>query len=173
MKADTQIVVADVEPRIIKQGTPDQRTIYDVVDQEGNKWTAWDKDTAEAAWHLKGQRAQAQVEVKQNGKYTNRTLITIGPSGASVPTPEIFPSAPTFPPDPIAPNEASSLIPQTTDRDRNIWRQTATKVAASLAPATEVEFWANVLMLYSYYETGVIPNGAPQEQAETDDGIPF
>jgi hypothetical protein len=191
MKMQAENVVKNVESRIIKEGKPEQRMIYDVVDPEGTKWTVWEKSLAEKAWNLKDQTSVWSVEVQQNGSYTNRTLHNIEPKVANGMTQAI--GGGTFPTSSsvgnatitttITPPATGSFAPQpATSKDEAIHRQTAAKVAAALS-ATPAEFWANVQDLARYFDTGIVPGGdnsagftstpLPTEEPQTDDDIPF
>lgn len=143
-------------------------TCYDIVDQDGVKWVAWEKDLAERAFNLKGQPALWQVEIVQNGQYTNRTLKGIDAkisSGFEPALKAMEASIGTFDPRTHSPGATVTFDPQTAfsqipgspgvprDTDRYIWRQVATKVAATLG-GTASEFWDNVEALVCFYETG-------------------
>lgn len=171
MPMTMEAIVKDVEARSISNGT---KTIYDVVIQDDSKWTAWEKELAEQAWNLRGTLALLQVDVKQNGNFTNRTLKSIAakvdagfapalsameqsigrsftePYVDSSPGPQIQFSE--------APQEGSG-----TPKDTSIWRQVAAKVSAQLMPQDKAEFWDNVATLYRYFETGIIPGQLLQE----------
>lgn len=138
---------------------------YDIVDQDGVKWVAWERGLAERAFNLKGQPALWQVEVTQNGEWTNRTLKGIDAKATSGFEPALTAmtaSIGSFSPTTQAPVGGGLVAPTITFagegdvptfKDRSIWRQTATKVAAHLG-GTMAEFWENVAVLERFYETG-------------------
>lgn len=200
-----EAVVKTVEPRIIKEGTSEQRTIYDVIDLQDNKWTAWEKPVAEKAWGLKGVPALWLVEIKQKDSYTNRTLKGIeakqsdgyGPALNTMESQLGSVDPRTFAPLPGVstgfPSETkAALVQEPTFKDRTIWRQAATKVAAALGAGSPLEFWSNVDDLIRFYETGEKPQsvqfilgsqergadpadpvGAAMFGSQSDDDIPF
>jgi hypothetical protein len=161
-------------------------TAYDITTADGLKWTAWERETAEAAYELSGKPVIMDVKIEKNGDYENRTLKAIlpdeaAPAGASFTTP-------TFPPiDPTTTNttaaitysapqtSATSEIPMALDQTTSIHRQTAGKVAA-LISKTPDEFWANVEQLVHYFATGQTPGSPVTSNAAPvipDDDIPF
>lgn len=153
-----EAVVKGVEPRTVKEGTPDERTIYDVIDGDGVKWTAWEKPLAVLAWGLKDKRSVWTVEQKPSGKYTNRTLINIEERMGQAMGEALgndFPESakktePTFD------QPGTTLTP----KDSDIHRQTAAKCVAWMAASqgmTPGEFWSNVSDLARYFDTGQFP----------------
>lgn len=168
-------VVADIEPRKVNTRNGEV-TIYDVVDTNGVKWVAWDRPLAEQAFALKGVPSIWKVDISQNGKFENKTLkeIAAKPSGgfsAALDTMEAQLGSGTSSGFPTEVKRA--MIEEPTFKDRNIWRQTATKVAAHLQPGTELEFWTNVDMLTRFYETGEKPVAIEFQKSSVDDNIPF
>ena len=156
-----ELLVKEVVSRRIKAGTPDERLVYDVIDGSDVKWTAWEKDLAEKAFYLKGKVGVAEVKVEQNGKYTNRTLVSIvgkdeGFGSATSNGGQTMTTATTgtFSTGGFNPGPAT----QADYRERTIFRQTAAKVAAGLSQNPN-EFWANVQDLAQYFETGETPSG--------------
>jgi len=190
-KMQMQAQVVGVEPRIVKEGTPDQRTIYDVIDSNGIKWTAWERPLAERAFGLKDQNASWTVEQKQSGKYTNRTLVSIEPIGDKGMTNVIdsgFPSTPNTSSNSTVTFDSPGSTPNA--ERTSIHRQTAVKAVAALAAGggmTPSEFWSNVQDIVRFFETGNTPGGnqpsgdadpgslsswGPFEE-QTNDDIPF
>lgn len=156
-------VVQDVEVRkITVQGQ--ERTIYDVIDSTGTKWTAWEQPLAERAFAMKGQPAVWKVDVVQKNNFTNRTLKDIqSANGSGAPqttTTPTFPSQPALPAS-FQPSTASTAFappaPDTiTFKDRLIFRQTACKVAAQISTSQD-EFRSNVAELVEFFTTGEWP----------------
>ncbi len=167
-------IVKDVEVRKIKNGT---MTVYDVVDAEGVKWTAWEKELAERAYALKDQPALLEVDVEQKGKWTNRNLRGIEGKPVAGFTPALEAMSASLgtekPPSLLDAKEALTEAPSY--RDRSIFRQTAAKVAAHLAEggSSPEEFWANTRDLAAYFESGVLPSGGDKAPAVAEDDIPF
>lgn len=171
-------VVKDVEFRKITRKADGQVfDVYDIVLQDDVKWTCWDRDVAERAYNAKGVPATFKVEISQKGEHTNRTFKGI----------DVKPTATGFGPtlETLSNQVAKSFTQATaqpvqqtaTEKDVSIWRQCATKVAATLA-ATPDEFWGNVEQLVAYYETGIIPRsgqlpqGDPGPSTHVPDGGP-
>lgn len=181
--------VKTVEPKLVKKGTPEQRTIYDVVDVSDVKWTVWERELAEKAFGLKGVTSLWKVDISQNGSYTNRTLKEIQAKAANGFEPALNAMEASL--GTLGTGMGGSLDGGSLDgfkaavvdepdfKDRTIWRQTATKVAAHLQAGTELEFWTNVDMLVKFYETGEKPGSvdpfgqAAQTAKNPDDDIPF
>lgn len=157
-----EAIVKDVEARKIKNNT---ETIYDIVIQDGTKWTAWTRELAERAYGLKDTLALLEVEVKQNGNFTNRTLKSIAAKVDAGFAPalsameqsigrtftEAYIDSSPGPQFTEAPREGSG-----TEKDISIWRQVAGKVAGQIS-TDRTEFWENVEQLYNYFSTGIIP----------------
>lgn len=158
-------VVIEVELRKGNRKSDNQPYVcYDIIDQDNVKWVAWERELAERAFNLKGQAALWQVEIVQNGNYTNRTLRGIDAKTASGFEPALkameasiggFNEKTAFP-EPGQPVQIPGDPGVPRDTDRYIWRQCATKVAAQLG-GTANEFWENSLALVNFYETGVSP----------------
>lgn len=75
----TQVV--SVAARTTRNG----KTLYDVTLSDGQKYTAFDPALAQKAANLQGQSVQADVEVTQNGQYTNYNLKGVYGPGESAP----------------------------------------------------------------------------------------
>lgn len=167
-----EATVQDVEMRkVTKRDGSGDMTLYDVVIADGSKWTAFEKELAERAYALKGTPALLEVSVEVKGQYTNRNLRQIqakptsgftpalgameaqlGNGGGTTTAPPSFfteEAKPVFSPSP-------PLVEEPSYKDRNIWRQTASKVSARISK-TESEFWGNLDLLVRYYETGEKP----------------
>lgn len=194
-KMKMQAIVKAVEPRIIKQGQPDQRTIYDVVDDSGQKWTAWDIDIAKQAHELKDKPSVWDVETKpsNNPKYgPNRTLLGIGPVGDAAMNTAIdtFASDFTFGGSGTSGNGSGTFTttsPATsnvtfdppgsvlTAKDTSIHRQTAVKAVAVLAQnggMSALDFWQNVEHIVRFFETGDTPMTVRPEPVQPLGGDP-
>lgn len=141
-------------------------TLYEIAAGD-NVWTTKKQDIALTAHSLVGKTAMIEGSVRQNGKYTNYFINSIMETDAPVTGADVF---------------GGSDIPTTnggsSSRDEQIWRQTATKVAAQLAD-TPTDFWQNVDTLMNFYRTGVHP-GQEEDYATVgtqtegpDDDIPF
>ena len=131
------------------------------------------KDVWDIAMTLRGQSVFADTRTEQRGEWTNYFVDSIVPATQSVPVPMPVEQTTGYPlvgtAQPItAPTSGGTMnvhvTPQPTgyvvsDKDRIIWRQTATKVAADLRDPSDsdVTFWANVDMLIHFYETGLYP----------------
>ena len=122
------------------------------------------KDVWDIAMTLRGQSVFADVRSEQRGEWTNYFVDSIVPATQSVPV------NPVRRQDHLPESTAGTTVvpnmqmPQPTgyvvsEKDRIIWRQTATKVAADLYQSGESEqdFWANVDMLIRFYESGQYP----------------
>ena len=131
------------------------------------------KDVWDIAMTLRGQSVFADVRSEQRGEWTNYFVDSIVPATQSTPvqpaqTAAPMPETTSFGPQATTTAGTGSMnvqfTPQPTgyvvsDKDRIIWRQTATKVAADLRDPgdSDVTFWANVDMLIHFYETGLYP----------------
>lgn len=180
-------VVQAVEPRkVTAQGV--ERTVYDIVDGSGTKWTAWERPLAEEAFALRGVPAVWEVEQKPNTRrpefpYRNIKGIVAKSSSSmdqalSSGFPEIVKSEPGGFDQP-----GGTLTP----KDEQIHRQTAVKAVAVLAGAggmTPDEFWSNVRTIAHYFDTGEAPGSFTESVAkeqgtatftgpQPDDDIPF
>jgi hypothetical protein len=173
-------IINSVSSRTVKTQRGDA-PIYDVETSVG-KMSTFKREVAESAHSLKGQAAQIEFEIRQNGTYTNYTLHGVLPSTNPVAQAQLAQA-----------NGATSFladaagVPHTGPeaKDLYIWRQCAAKVAARLDPKSPSDFWASCQALTAYFETGRIPQSA-QEQAvlsefeqagatqyQGDDDIPF
>ena len=76
---DIQATVLGVEARTTKTG----KTLWDVSMSDGHKYTTFENGIATQAHSLSGQQVQAQVDVSQNGQYTNYKLIAVRPGIAN------------------------------------------------------------------------------------------
>jgi hypothetical protein len=175
-----EAVVKAVEPRdITVQGVA--RKVYDVVDQTGTKYTAWERELAERAYALKDQSSVWKVKVEQKGQYTNRNLVDIAAKLGGGMDAALGAGSSGFPETvkPVTFDQPGSVI---TPKDTFIHRQVSVKAVAVLAGAggmTPDEFWANVQAVTNYIETGQTPMGGNAEQTfaaefpQADDDIPF
>jgi hypothetical protein len=182
MEQQIQATVVSVESREARRKADNVAfTLYDVKLSDGEKYTTSRRETAEQAHSLTGKPALVTIKVEQNGQYTNRYINSIVGAMGSFMQPE-----PTFapPPNGFATNgfaPATTTIPDTTaDRETSIYRQVATKVAATISQ-TPHEFWRNVDELIFFYQTGNKPSSAevfgtipaPEPVAATTSDIPF
>jgi hypothetical protein len=79
MESQIQGTVLGVTSRQSKDG---KYTMYDVAMSDGNKYTTFEGELAQQAAALQGQQVSANVEVKQNGRFTNFNLNGIGVAGS-------------------------------------------------------------------------------------------
>lgn len=162
----TNMLIQGVYPRQVN-GRNGTFTLME-VDLNGQKYVA-KKEVADLAARMIGQPVEAVTRVEQRGQYTNYYVDDLRPAGYGGTATVAQPPASVSP----------------SDRDRQIWRQTATKVAATLSEGGAGGFWENVDMLLRFYETGVHPvtpvpspdYGLPAfsgpDQYTPDENIPF
>lgn len=86
-----QTQVVSVAARTTRNG----KTLYDITLADGQKYTAFDPLLAQKAASLANQPVVADVEVKQNGQYTNHNINGIYAQGEAVPAAPV--SAPVVP----------------------------------------------------------------------------
>jgi hypothetical protein len=91
---DIQVQVLSVGGRQTKTG----KTVFEVALSDGQKYTTFNDALAQQANTLVNQAVTAQVEVSQNGQYTNYNLIAIRPSTVSS---QGLPLAPAISPIPV------------------------------------------------------------------------
>lgn len=162
-------------------------TIYEIMTSDNTKWTTSRRDLAGEANRLIGQPVLIEGRTEVNGIYENYYLEDVRPNdGTSFDASDSFPipgtiqqqmtppahlAPPTPPPAPIpvAPPPPPPIpAAGPAERDWQIWRQCATKVAVHLSQ-TPAEFWANVDDLIRYYAYGAKPqiqNGTAPRQPE-------
>lgn len=147
----------------------DPFTLYEITAGD-NIWTTKKQDIALTAHSLVGKTAMITGSVQQKGNYTNYFINSIQETDAPVTGLDVFgDSTPT-----------SSMNGASSDRDENIHRQVATKVAAQLAD-NPTDFWQNVDTLMQFYRTGIHPYqeenyatvGTQEASPTGDDDIPF
>lgn len=129
-------------------------TIYEV--QLGGQMYRARKPVYDQAFTLRGQTVIVETHSEQKGEWTNLFLDSIQPA-------QQMPAVPAQTSGAVQTEFVPDGVP--TNRDLQIWRQTATKVAAHLQEPGESEetFWSNVEKLVWFYETGRRP----------EDDIPF
>jgi hypothetical protein len=142
-------------------------TIYE-VQMAGTQYRAR-KPVYDLALTLRGQTVYAETRLEKNGQWDNYYVDAImrPPDQQQLPDqPQQVNQAPQTQTqqqvaqavqhyqEPQGQAQVQGYIP--TDKDRIIWRQTATKVAADLLGPSDGEdsFWANVEKLMWFYETG-------------------
>jgi len=156
------------------------------------------RDVYMLALGLVNQRVIAQVRSEQKGDFTNHYLdhVTADWNGANQPQQpnyqQAMPQQTYNPPSPQPqqqytppPSQDEARIAQER-KDLSIYRQTATKVAATLATVGQtnpnsLDFWNNVNDLIRFYQTGQMPvlvgGTTPPAMNDTyvhgDDDIPF
>jgi hypothetical protein len=134
--------------------------IYE-VQMAGTQYRAR-KPVYDLALTLRGQTVYAETRLEKNGQWDNYYVDAImrPPDQQQLPN---QPQSVNQPPQPdvgppvyVAPHPDVEANYVPTGKDRIIWRQTATKVAADLLGPTEGEgiFWSNVEKLMWFYETG-------------------
>lgn len=149
--------------------------IYTIETRKGLTLTTALKETATAAYALRGEQVDLWVKVEQNGKFINKYLQAISRTKPEYELPSD--DIPTD--DPIPQEEPRDMsrglpeIPDTTkENDEKIWRQVAAKVSAQIS-SSPTEFWDNLDDLMIYFETGRKPNGFQKAQdAEANQFIP-
>lgn len=142
-------LIQSAVPRVVNKRDGGQITLNEVF-INGQAYTAR-KPVFDQASMLVGQIAQLTVRSETNDRgYTNHYLDGVMQQMQTQPVAQ--PSQPQ-----IAPQVTTNLP---TDKDRSIWRQCATKVAAQLLSPSDGEatFWNNVDRLMQFYETGQKPN---------------
>jgi hypothetical protein len=173
-KLQTTAMIKEVTKRNIepKSGAA-PFTLFEIEDSDGTKWTTKKQGLALEAHSLVGKMASIDGTIKENGQYKNYYLEGITEAG-NLPAALISENG----------HSASNLLPATVDvrdtsgnRDEQIWRQTACKVAAVLSD-DPVSFWENVDRLLNYFRTGEHPGQEEQTYATAstftgDDNIPF
>jgi hypothetical protein len=166
-------------------------TLFEILMDGGTKYSTTDKAIAERAYNLVGKFVNMNFTEKHNGAYTNLYVNNIVAIPIAHNEKEILEvlndqnSSYTPPSSAIQTPQPSLPQPATNDsREKTIWRQTATKVAAILSTDYE-KFWTYVDELIAFYETGkkpsldetrFVPKGAGQveiPQSTHDDDIPF
>lgn len=172
----TQQLIQSAAPRVVNKRSGGQITLYEVM-VNGQQYIAR-KPVFDQACALIGQQALVETRQEQNGNFTNLYLDAVQPLGfptmnggppPQVFHPDLFPQVPTQQPmaAPVAPPQPVS---QVTDRDRQIWRQSACKVAAHVSKGP-VEFWGNVTDLIRFFETGQQPS--LQQALDNEPDLPF
>ena len=130
--------------------------IYE-VQMAGTQYRAR-KPVYDLALTLRGQTVYAETRLERNGQWDNYYVDAImrPPDSLGLPAEpqQQVAQAVQHNQEPQGQAQVQGYIP--TDKDRIIWRQTATKVAADLLGPSEGEdaFWANVEKLIWFYETG-------------------
>lgn len=134
--------------------------IYEL--QLQGQWHRAKKDLWDSAQMLRGQTVFAETRTEQRGEWTNYFVDSLVPSSPA--TQQAVPATAGYPPEqqlPLQTQQAPAPVapPGPTQKDRTIWRQTATKVAAQMLDPgdSQVDFWANVDMLTWFYESGERP----------------
>jgi len=189
-QGSTQVLnttISSVEPRVVTRRSDGvQITLWEVTDGSGVVWVAR-KDVANIARQLIGHPVTMIARTQHKGEYVNRYLDAVELNGGSQPVG----------PPPIATQAVQTAMaaqqtlptqptqPGLSEKDRQIHRQTAAKVAAVLqAPGDGMlDFWANARALANYFDTGFVPLFMEQDsrpQGETppkmdwdDPEIPF
>jgi hypothetical protein len=136
--------VTDVQGRQVKSGT-----IFDVT-INGQTVATFKAPIAEKANALKGQTAKATVDVKQNGQYTNYTLLDIEPSW-QIDQPEV-PQAGIPIASPQNGSQGLTGASQPDERQQQIVKQSSLKTAFGYAGASglsEEEAFALAQRLYA------------------------
>lgn len=139
-----------------KNGSP-PFDLFEIEDGTGVKWTTKKKDLALTAHALVGRSVLITGDVKQNGNYTNYYLTAIKEATRD----ELIASATgtrtlentTF----LDPPTRAAVADN--EREEKIFRQVATKVAATMSDTSD-DFWTNVRVLLDFYRTGNFPEYA-------------
>ena len=109
----------EIQAKVLTVGSRPTKTgklIYEVALSDGTTYTTFDNALAAQAQSLQGQDIQAQVDVRQNGQYTNYNIIALRPSlgAVQVTTSTGLPLAPAISPVPV--NTGRGRDPQTEAR---------------------------------------------------------
>jgi hypothetical protein len=180
-------------------------TLFEISIDGGTKYSTTDRAIGQLAYNLIGKFVSMTFVEKQNGSYTNlyvNDLVAIPIANNEKEILEVLNDhnssyvSPTpsnaIPRPAAAPAPTPTPTPANDSREKTIWRQTATKVAAHLSTDYE-KFWTHVDELIAFYETGkkpslnvnqfsandenqFIPKNAgniPQAEIPNDDDIPF
>lgn len=158
-------IILDVGYRdITRKADGKQFRIYEITDAQGTKWTTNRKDIAGEANRLINKRVEISGRIEEKGVYTNHYLDDLravdgqqSPVGTRIAQAEpSTTSSSGFPGSNVTITGGQITPSGPTDRDWSIWRQTATKVAASLSTGA-TEFWRNVDDLIAFYAHGQKP----------------
>jgi hypothetical protein len=162
----------NVESRTVTKRDGTSFTIYDVSFSNDQVFGTTKRQLAERAFELIGVPAEVLFSVKQNGDFTNYYLNEIS-QASSRNALQAVQSAQEAQPE----SRTGSDIPRSsqglTEKDRQIHRQTAAKVAAVLhqaTPGSATDFWENCRKLSEYFDTGDFPSWGVDEP---EDDIPF
>lgn len=143
-------VVEDVQSDKTKSG----KDIYKVK-LDGKVYTTFDRPVAEAAFELKGKQADAQVEVKQSGEFTNYNLRGIKPAvSAKLPDPPA-----------VSSSESS--------RQSSIQKQCALKSAVEFCKSDAKATVEGVLLAAAAFDAWLSGEAAPTNVRDEADDIPF
>lgn len=154
-------------------------TIHKFIDPSGNELVAR-SDLANQVRNLLNVPLKVVVRTEQKGRWTNYYLDHAEPADGVQAPPR--PQPPPAPQPPGSPPGVQAGPPRAgpSEKDREIHRQTAAKVAAVIS-TTSNEFWANCAALSHYFDTGEPPFDPPevnkpgdQDRYEhTDTDLPF
>jgi hypothetical protein len=124
------VQVLGVTGRVLKKTG---ETVYDVQLSDGQKYTAWENELATRAQSLVGKVVNAEVEVSQNGRWTNRNLVNIVESSALFPNPASQTSAAV-----TVPNGGSGgaplppVVDHEAEKESRITKLATLKIAATI-----------------------------------------
>jgi hypothetical protein len=180
------MITSITERNLVRKSDNQPFTLFDFETQPMGKMSTSKRELKEQGSVLVGAPVTIQYSEKPGnpGYPPNRYIEKITPApqqpfpqGAALTTADPF-----LPPNSgaaVAQQAQQSLQNVAIGRDEAIWRQTASKTAASFNNATLAEYWERVGMLLDFYRTGIIPGvEAAEEQPPPlpvveDDDIPF
>jgi len=164
------VTIAGVEQRTVNKRDGTTFTMFDIyVNEQERPFNTSKRDVAESAYSLRGQAAEMAFTVKQNGDFTNYWANSVLPTTAQVAAQRAQEAQPLR--DTLATPRPAE--PPLSEKDRQVHRQAAAKVAATLHAEGEPAdvFWENCLRLAAYFDSGVIPSQGGY--TEDEDDIPF
>jgi hypothetical protein len=181
--------------QVVSKRTQQPITLWLVQTSDGTEWSTNRADIGNAALQLTGQVVDITGSVKNDGTYTNYYVNSIKANPSAQPSPVAQAAATAQAAQeankPVSFDQYAALEKQKLhEKNRNIFRQTACKVAASLSSPDDPaeEFWSNVDHLMVFFITGRTPfTPTANHQADmnpgtisvtshigdTDDDIPF
>jgi hypothetical protein len=194
------IASAITHKELTAKSTGRKFTLYTVETDHGEFTTA-KRDLEQKSQRMIGQEADYTIRTEQRGDFTNYYLEEVLPVGTPPPSPSLFPQNMPKPQGqvnhPQVPEPSANTMVQQrqeqpignpafpSDKDINIMRQTAGKVAGAISRTPE-EFWDNIDAIVAYFidgskppqyqETGMVTsNDLPGLGVETpdDSDIPF
>lgn len=174
-----QTVLVGAAPRQVTPRNGNPFILYELFAADGTTWVTR-QDVFNVAQGMVGQMVEIVGRVEQKGNFTNHYADIVQLAGQTLAQP-VQAQNPALQAQQAAVAQGRVVHQpkwQPTENDRTIYRQTAGKVAAELSTTAD-EFWANVVEIARYFETGATPQltqvmaGMNITDGYQDDDVPF